>query len=297
MTSGGSGYRLLKTPHVNKKENPRKSDRGLQPKNNPSGTAPKGIEYPKLTDYNFTISRAQMVFVLRSHPSSRPPRPLQSDPSTRDQMIWWEFYGTLGHKTIDCRHLREEVANILAKGHLPEYLSKRAKNNYGRVRPDEEKGAPGAPPHVSNMIFGRFMIARTSFTASRKIKISITWEKITRDFLEEDLITFSDKKATGINLPHNDALVITVFIGCCRVRRVMVEQESSANILRWKVIEEMGLLEKIIPAARTLASFNMSSEPTKGEIDLPVEAGEVIKVTKFHDGDMLYKAIFGRVAP
>ncbi|XP_060190661.1 uncharacterized protein LOC132619928 [Lycium barbarum] len=121
-------------------------------------------------------------------------------------------------------------------------------------------------------------------------------EKRTRDFPEEDLINFSDEDAVAITLPHNDTLVITVFIGCCRVKHVMVDPGSSANILHWKAVEEMGLLEKIIPAARTLVSFNMSSETTKGEIDLPVEAGGVIKVTKLYviDGNMQFNAIFGR---
>ncbi|XP_060195061.1 uncharacterized protein LOC132624273 [Lycium barbarum] len=76
----------------------------------------------------------------------------------------------------------------------------------------------------------------------------------------------------------------------------MVDLGSSANIIRWKVVEEMGLTEKIIPAARTLSGFNMSNETTKGVIDFPVEAGGVIKVTKFYviDDDMRYNKIFGR---
>ncbi|XP_060183141.1 uncharacterized protein LOC132613106 [Lycium barbarum] len=146
-------------------------------------------------------------------------------------MVWCEFHGTPGHKTTYCKHLQEEVANMLVRGHLREYLNESEKNNYGRVGSDEEKGALCASPHVINMIFGRSMIAGTSFHASRKMNISVTREKRTLDFPEEDLIAFSDEDATGITLPHNDALVITVFIGCCQVRRVMVDLGSSASIL------------------------------------------------------------------
>ncbi|XP_060183808.1 uncharacterized protein LOC132613681 [Lycium barbarum] len=132
------------------------------------------------------------------------------------------------------------------------------------------------------MIFDGFMIAGTSFTTSKKMKISVTWEKRTRDFSEEELITFSDEDAVGITLPHNDMLVITMLIGNCRLKR--------------KVVEEKSLLEKIIPVTRTLAGFNKSSETTKGEIELPVEARGITKVTKFYiiDGDIQYNAIFGR---
>ncbi|XP_060185754.1 uncharacterized protein LOC132615207 [Lycium barbarum] len=111
--------------------------------------------------------------------------------------------------------------------------------------------------------------------------------------IDEDVVTFTDEDAASIILPHNDALVITVLIGSCQVKRVIIEPGSSVNILLWKVVEEMGLLEQ---AARTLSVFNMSSEITKGEIDLLVEADVVVKMTKFYviSGDMQYNAIFGR---
>ncbi|XP_059309945.1 uncharacterized protein LOC132061092 [Lycium ferocissimum] len=235
-----------------------------------------------------------MLAVLKTDPSSCPPGPLRSDPSTRDQPVWYQFHRTPGYETTDYRHLWEEVVNMLAMEYLREYLSERVRNNYGIAGPAKDKCALDASPHIINMIFGWSMIAETSFSASRKMKISVTWEKRTRDFLDEDLITFSDEDAVGVTLPHNDALVITVLIGCYQVKRVMVDPGSSANILRWKVVEEMGLLKKIIPAARTLAGFNMSSKTTKGEIDFPVEGGRVVKVTKFYviDGDMRYNAIF-----
>ncbi|XP_060183252.1 uncharacterized protein LOC132613232 [Lycium barbarum] len=110
------------------------------------------------------------------------------------------------------------------------------------------------------------------------------------------MITFSAEDDTGVTLLHNDALVITVFIDCFQVKQVMVDPGSSANIMHLKVVEEMGLLEKLIPAVRTFAGFNMFSEITKGEIDLLMEAGGVIKEMKFYviDGDIRYNAIFER---
>ncbi|XP_059310011.1 uncharacterized protein LOC132061171 [Lycium ferocissimum] len=191
-----------------------------------------------------------MVDVLKTHPSSCPPRPLRSDLNSRDQTLWCEFHGTHGHKTTDCRQLREEVANMLAWGHLREYLSERGRNNYGRANPAEEMDAPNAPPHVINIIFGGAMIAGTSFITSRKMKNLVTREKRTRELPDDDTITFSDEVAVGVTLPHNDALVITVLIESCQVKRVMVDPGSFANILRWKVVEEMVLLEKMIYRAR-----------------------------------------------
>ncbi|XP_059315472.1 uncharacterized protein LOC132066104 [Lycium ferocissimum] len=124
------------------------------------------------------------------------------------------------------------------------------------------------------MIFGGPMIAGTSFTASRKMKILVIREKSTPELPYDDVITFSDEDTAGITLPYNYALVITVLIGNCQVKRLMIDPGSSANILHWKVMAEMGLLKKMIPASRMLSGFNMSSETIKGEIDLPIEVGE-----------------------
>ncbi|XP_059277547.1 uncharacterized protein LOC132031588 [Lycium ferocissimum] len=178
--------------------------------------------------------------------------------------------------------------------HLREFLSERARNSYVRARPAEVTITPDAPPHVINMIFGGSMIAGNSFTAFKKMKISVTLENRTRELLDEGTITFSNEDTTCVTLSHNDALVIAVFIECFQVKRVMVDPGSPANIIHWKVVEEMRLLEKIIPAARTLAGFNMSSETTKGEIDLPMEAGGVVKAKKFYviDSNMRYNVIF-----
>ncbi|XP_059285881.1 uncharacterized protein LOC132039413 [Lycium ferocissimum] len=129
---------------------------------------------------------------------------------------------------------------MLARRHLWEYLSESRRNNYGRANPTEEKDVANAPSHVINMIFDGSMIAKTNFTASRKMKILVTREKRTREFPDEDVITFSNEDASDGTLPHNDALVITVLIGNCQVKQFMIDPGSSANILHWKVVEEIG---------------------------------------------------------
>nr|XP_016443053.1 PREDICTED: uncharacterized protein LOC107768436 [Nicotiana tabacum] len=87
--------------------------------------------YPKLSEYNFNLSVVELVSVVRSIKEARFPRPMKSDPSQRDPNLWCEYHGTNDHRTRDCRHLREEVATLLKNGHLREFLSDRAKNNYG----------------------------------------------------------------------------------------------------------------------------------------------------------------------
>nr|XP_009774195.1 PREDICTED: uncharacterized protein LOC104224273 [Nicotiana sylvestris] len=75
-----------------------------------------------------------------------------------------------------------------------------------------------------------------------------------------------------------------------------VDPASSANIIRPRVVEQLGLQDQIMPAARVLNGFNMASETTKGDIMLPVNVARTIQEKKFHviEGDMRYNVLLGR---
>ncbi|XP_070035023.1 uncharacterized protein LOC142175928 [Nicotiana tabacum] len=142
---------------------------------------------------------------------ARFPKPIRSYPSQRDTNLWCEFHGTHGHGTRDCRHLHEEVAALLKNGHLREFLSDKAKSNYGKSRDAGEpaKPAEGSPRMTINMIFGGDKINGVTFSTAKKMKISVTYGKRIREALEDDDITFTGENADGLVLPHNDVLIIS----------------------------------------------------------------------------------------
>nr|XP_016477394.1 PREDICTED: uncharacterized protein LOC107798878 [Nicotiana tabacum] len=149
------------------------------------------------------------------------------DPSQRDPNLCCEYHGTHGHRTGDCRHLREEVETLLKNGHLGEFLSDRAKNNYGRSRDNAEhsKIAEGAPQITINMIFGGNEVNGVTFSSTEKIKISVTHNKRLRKVMEDD-ITFTEEDAGGLLLPQNDTLVISLNILDFKIKHVLVDPGS-----------------------------------------------------------------------
>ncbi|XP_060190499.1 uncharacterized protein LOC132619684 [Lycium barbarum] len=146
------------------------------------------------------------------------------------------------------------------------------------------------------MIIGGVDVAKTTIVASKKMKVLLTREKRSRDYLRSEVITFNREDAENIAHPHNFALVISVNINKFLVKCILIDPSSSANIIQWKVLEQMSLLDQIVPAVRVLNGFNMASEMTKGEIILPVDAVGKVRIKKFHviDGVMRYNALFGR---
>ncbi|XP_070045714.1 uncharacterized protein [Nicotiana tomentosiformis] len=130
----------------------------------------------------------------------------------------------------------------------------------------------------------------------KRTKVSITREKRTRDYIPEGTLSFNDEDVEGIVQPQNDALVISVLVNKIQVKRVLIDPGSSANIIRSRVMEQLGLQDQVVPAVRVLNGFNMACETTKGKITLPVNTAETIQETKFYviEGDMRYNALLGR---
>nr|XP_009615093.1 uncharacterized protein LOC104107884 [Nicotiana tomentosiformis]XP_016512940.1 PREDICTED: uncharacterized protein LOC107829982 [Nicotiana tabacum] len=200
-------------------------------------------------------------------------------------------------RTRDYQHLREEVATLLKNGHLREFLSDPVKNNYGRNWDNAEPSKPtaGSPRMTINMIFGGDKVNRVTFSVAKKTKISVTHGKRIREVSEDD-ITFTEEYADGFLLPHNDELVISLNVLDFKIKHVLVDPESSTNIIQWKVLEQAKLTGNIIPTTKLLAGFNLTSVTTRGKLLLHTHVEGVTRTTLFEvvDGDMSYNVILRR---
>ncbi|XP_009785536.1 uncharacterized protein [Nicotiana sylvestris] len=114
--------------------------------------------------------------------------------------------------------------------------------------------------------------------------------------MAEDTLTFTEEDRETLAEPHNDALVVSFLLNNIQVKRVLVDPCSLANEIRLGVVEQLGLLDQIIPASRVLYCFNMTGEVAKGEITLPVDTSGTVQNTKFQfiNGDIRYNALLGR---
>ncbi|XP_070034988.1 uncharacterized protein [Nicotiana tomentosiformis] len=252
-----------------------------------------------ITTYTMTKERMLLPAVLdewaaEAFTKGLNPRSLDASRKLKESLL--NFQAKLGQMstTGDCRHLRKEVATLLKNGQLREFLSDRAKNNYGRNRDNTEPSKEGEEPprQTINMIFGGNEINGVTFLATKKTKVSITHSKR----LWEDDITFTEEDVDRLLLPHNDALVISLNMLDFKIKTVLVDPRSSANIVQWRVLEQAKLTGSIILTTKLLAEFNLASVTTRGEILLLMNAEGVMKTTLFEvvDGDMGYNIILGR---
>lgn len=100
-----------------------------------------------------------------------------------------------------------------------------------------------------------------------------------------------------MQLPHNDALVVTLQIDGCNIRRVLVDHISSAKIMYYSLFKELGLPElNLSPSNIPLVGFNSAPVWPIRRITLPVRTRFVIIHTEFTVADVSspYNAIVGR---
>ena len=91
---------------------------------------------------------------------------------------------------------------------------------------------------------------------------------------------FSDEDKIETIQPHDNALMITLRIGGYDVKRVMVDQGSTAEIMYPDLYKGLNLKpEDLTPYNSPLVSFEGKIIIPKGQIRLPMQTGsEVVKV-------------------
>ncbi|XP_060210426.1 uncharacterized protein LOC132637336 [Lycium barbarum] len=192
----------------NDRRNDRRNGRGQNSRGlinrNAIDRAPGNKETPTLSEYNFCVDVATIAAAVIRNKERRHSRPIQSDPEKRDKSLICKYHHTHGHRTEDCRQLREEVARLFNLGHLREFLSERAKTHFKNLDSNKQD-RPEEPQQVIHMIMGGTDVPIGPVV--KRTKISITREKRIRNDDPDGPITFNDEDMEGIAQPYNDALI------------------------------------------------------------------------------------------
>ena len=92
---------------------------------------------------------------------------------------------------------------------------------------------------------------------------------------ENDDITFKENDAHLVHQPHYDALVIKAMVANNNVYRILVDNESSVDILYYQAFKRMGLRDSNLrPFPNPIYSFTGDSVVPVGVITLLLTVGE-----------------------
>ena len=172
----------------------------------------------------------------------------------------------------------------------------------GQANPGSQRDVPSRPPlGTINVIFAT--PGRTGSCPSRVMFVAHpssgdTNQEPKRDRVEQPLVMgFSDEDKIGTIQPHDDALVITLRIWGYDVKRVMVDQDNTAEIMYPDLYKGLNLkAEDLMPYSSPLVSFEEKIIIPKGQVRLPVYTdSEVVEVDFIVvDAFSSYTTIFAR---
>ena len=277
--------------------------------NRSSETRPR--DGPKVPEYNLSVSPAQAVLAMKGLGDKvRWHEKMRTPDDQRDRTRWRDFHADHGHRTDECIALKLEVSNLLKRGHLTDLLTDKGKQTFQQRgnKPDarREITPPRPPTHerTVNVITGGSEVSGVTHSAAKRHTRQTNWvtgessgaEKTTTNS-QAQTISFSTSESTRLLNPHHDALVIQLYIANCLIKRILIDNSSSANVLFLSALREMGIDEtKIVRKTTVLIGFSGEQKNTIGEIELPVYAEGVNLCVRFLviDSPSAYNVILGR---
>ncbi|XP_063938095.1 uncharacterized protein LOC135147955 [Daucus carota subsp. sativus] len=193
--------------------------------------------------------------------------------------------------------LKDEIEFLIRKGKLARYTrdaDRNPRDNDSRDRDNDDhdrRTEPRGP--VINMISGGPTAAGLS-SNSRKAyarEVMCIIGEPPKRAKTEITLTFDDSDLEGVKFPHDDPLVITPVIGNSSIKRVLVDNGASVDILFYDAYQKMGYADsQLTPSNMPIYGFNGVESKIEGMIQLPVTMGAEPRQATYMLNFMVIKA-------
>ncbi|XP_043809021.1 uncharacterized protein LOC122722394 [Manihot esculenta] len=207
---------------------------------------------------------------------------MKAEVSRRDPNKYCQYHRTHGHDTNYCYQLISEIERLIKRGHLRNFIKKpegeRPQQNPAVERPRRLGVGPvnDGFSGTINMIVGgtRGRMSRRGKKRSRDGEGS---SSEVMQVVEHSpvVISFFPEDAHGIQMPHNDALIIEAVIHNYRVRKILVDDKSKVNLLPYRVFQQMGIPEEqMVRDQSPVKGIGGTPVTVEGKVNVALTLGE-----------------------
>ena len=208
-------------------------------------------------------------------------------PNVCDKRKYCRFHKDYGHYTKDYRDLKEQIEELIRRGKLQKFIkngdSTRPKDDGGvklEASPRNDDHKPHRQQSVTREIKtitrgpstrGSFRFLKKSY--QRQVNNIYRIPPLKHRRMDRDIL-FSEEDVRGVKQPHDDPLVIMLTIERFNIRRILVDNGSSADVIYLFAFQQLKVSpERLRPFDFPLINFSGDKVYPKDIVTLTVTVG------------------------
>jgi hypothetical protein len=280
-----------------------------RPKSNRAAKARKPTDPPKtgMCLAVYTVFKEPIYRILpqiKDKPYFVWPPKLGDDPARRESKPYCAYHRERGHLTEQCRAYKSHLEHLVKNRHLKQYVDE-SKSSHQHAKAPTTTIKAFAPVGIIEVIhcgatgYSQRGKMRKAEHLRETFQIGDSAQMAPRPLKKESMeqIIFMNQDLEGVQIPHLDALVITLQIGEFDIKRILIDPGGSAEIMYKPLFKGLGLEAKDLnPAKGPLYGFSGETVVPSGKVTINVKAGLVSSPTEFFvlNAYSSYNAILGR---
>ncbi|XP_010907809.1 uncharacterized protein [Elaeis guineensis] len=180
---------------------------------------------------------------------------------SRDRRKYCRFHRDHGHDIEQCIQLKDKIKALIRCSYLEKYK-----------REPLTQPPPNRRPQMTEEAMNNQLTIGVINMITIKLDRRETFdEESMKQPRLHDVITFSEKDARGIQTPHDDAVIVSAIIANYDVKKILIDHESSTDILFYSTFSRMKLLiDQLRKISTPLVGFTGDAITVEGEITLPL---------------------------
>ncbi|XP_026398798.1 uncharacterized protein LOC113294629 [Papaver somniferum] len=230
----------------------------------------------------------------------------KATPKTEKSKEYCDYHCFNGHPTEKCKNLKIMVQKLIDNGELKQYIRK--EEAYDRSKRSKQVQLPEGNRTLNTIscseAAGPWLTAQIGKRLRKQFEDYCELYKIDGVDIDDHEqwmdapITFEADDVEEDMEDQNDPLILTLPIAGCNIKKILIDEGSSVNVLFYDTFKRMELDdEQLISPYHTIYGFNGAPTKPLGDIVLQINAGPMKIDTRFSvvDAPPPYNAIIGRI--